>query len=84
MCDCKHVWNTLLFNTQTETRFAEDMGGDEHLCDCKHVWNTLFFNTQAETRFAEDMGGDEHDGVTLEWDPMDRDADPSARFPMGC
>ncbi len=39
---------------------------------------------QAETRFAEDMGGLEHDGVTLEWDPMDKDSDPSGRFPMGC
>jgi hypothetical protein len=33
---------------------------------------------------GEDMGGEEHDGVTLEWDPMDRDADNSGRFPMGC
>ncbi|KAF5829444.1 hypothetical protein DUNSADRAFT_16068 [Dunaliella salina] len=39
---------------------------------------------KAETRFAEDMGDAEHDGVTLEWDPMDRDANPSSRFPQGC
>jgi len=25
-----------------------------------------------------------HDGVTLEWDPTDRDSDPSGRFPFGC
>ena len=38
---------------------------------------------RAETRFEGELEGTP-DGVTLEWDPLDRESDPSSRFPMGC
>ena len=38
---------------------------------------------KSEVRFSGLMEGSP-DGVTLEWSPENWDADPSARFPMGC
>lgn len=37
-----------------------------------------------QARLSLGEGADDADGVTMEWENEDPDADPSARFPYGC
>ena len=55
-------------------------------CAFLHSVNIPVRRVKPDSRFGSSglPEGEVADGVTLEWDPEDRNSDPSSRFPMGC